>query len=81
MELKEDQAKFQKYIAFLKQDKLKRKNKHPYQLPENLKDIQSDPAKMPSPDLIKQDLKTLKEEVFLSISYLNILIYIMAITP
>jgi hypothetical protein len=64
MELKEDQAKFQKYITSLKQDKGKRQNKHSYQLPENLKDIQSDPAKMPSPDLIKEDLKNLKEEFF-----------------
>lgn len=64
MELKEDQAKFKKYISTIPQNKKGKKKERPYHLPDELKDITSDPPKMPSVDLVREDLKKLKEEFF-----------------
>lgn len=64
MEYMEDQAKFKKYLESTNENgKGKRKIKA-FQLPYDLKDITSSPAKAPSADIIKEDLVRLKEEFF-----------------
>ena len=62
IEFKEDQIKFEKYVASANENTGgKRKRKH-FNLPNNLKDITTSPPKKPSPEIILEDLKRLREE-------------------
>lgn len=64
MEYIEDQAKFKKYLESAGENNKGKRKKKTFQLPYDLKDIFTSPAKAPSPDLIREDLKRLKEEFF-----------------
>ena len=64
VELKEDQAKFEKYVNALLNNITPKGKRKPYKLPTLLKGIQSTPPKMPDPEVIRTDLKNLKAEFF-----------------
>lgn len=64
MEYLEDQAKLKKYLESAGENSKGKRKKKAFQLPYDLKDIATSPAKAPSPDVIREDLKRLKEEFF-----------------
>lgn len=64
MEYIEDQAKFKKYLESAGENGKSKRKKKAFQLPYDLKDISTSPAKAPSAELIREDLKRLKEEFF-----------------
>jgi len=62
MEYLESKAEFKKNLAKITANKKETKKRKKFQIPKGLSDIVTSPAKMPSPDLIKEDLKNLKKE-------------------
>jgi hypothetical protein len=62
MELKADQAKFIKYVANANANSNGKKKNKNYLLSDDLRDITTSPAKKPSPEIILEDLKKLREE-------------------
>jgi hypothetical protein len=60
----EDQAKFKKYLAIASENVKGKKKSKAFQLPYDLKDIATSPAKAPSASIIRDDLARLKEEFF-----------------
>jgi hypothetical protein len=64
MEYIEDQAKFKKYLESANENGKGKKKRKSFQLPYDLKDIITTPAKAPSVEAIREDLKKLKEEFF-----------------
>ncbi|MCU7550414.1 hypothetical protein OCK74_14935 [Chitinophagaceae bacterium LB-8] len=63
IELKADQEKFKKTISKVSSSK-GRKSKKPYEFPSDVKDITTSPIPVPSVELVREDLKRLKEEFF-----------------
>ena len=63
MEFIEDQAKFKKYLSDAGHNKGKLKNKS-YKLPVEVNNVTTSPPPLPLADLIREDLKRLKEEFF-----------------
>ncbi len=62
MEYLADQVKFRKHLEKAgENNKGKRKDKS-FKLSEDVNDVCSSPAKMPSPDIIREDIKMLKDE-------------------
>lgn len=64
MEYVQDQAKFQKYLLMIAEKTPGKTKKKAFELPKDLKDITTSDAKKPSPDLIREDIKQLKDEFF-----------------
>jgi hypothetical protein len=64
IELKEDQAKFKKYLAAAFDNNKQKTKKKSYNIPEYVKDIITSSPKAPSPDIIRENIKALKEEFF-----------------
>lgn len=64
MEYIEDQAKFKKYLESTGENCKGKKKRKAFQLPYDLKDITTSPAKAPSADVIREDPARLKEEFF-----------------
>lgn len=64
MELKADQEKFKKYVASATQFKKGKQKAKPYELPEDTRDVTTSSAKLPSAELVREDIKRLKEEFF-----------------
>lgn len=62
IEYTDDHAKFKKYLESASQNN--KGKKKVYQIPEGLKDFDTSPIKMPSPDIIREDIKSLKDEFF-----------------
>lgn len=63
MELKADQERFKKAVSKIASSK-GRKSKKPYEFPSDVKDITTSPIPIPSVELVREDLKRLKEEFF-----------------
>ena len=61
MELIDDKIKFKKSLTSAKENKKKKKSFH---IPKDIKDITTSPIPMPSAEIIREDLKRLKEEFF-----------------
>jgi hypothetical protein len=61
-ELLEDRAKFQKYVLDAADNKKGKKKK--FNIPIGAKNITTSPPPAPSADIIKEDIKTLKEEFY-----------------
>jgi hypothetical protein len=64
MEFKADKDKFEKYVAGILQPDAKNIKRKRFRLPEYLKDITTSPATPPDPEVIKTELKKLKDEFF-----------------
>jgi hypothetical protein len=64
MQYVEDQAKFKKYLESINEKGKGKKKKKAFQLSYDLKDITTSPVKPPSADIIRKDLKKLKDEFF-----------------
>ncbi len=64
MDLKADQANFKKSITDAGNSKKSNGKGKAYDISDDLSDITSTPIKMPSADIIKEDLARLKEEFF-----------------
>jgi hypothetical protein len=62
IEYKEDKAKFQKCIESIKVEIKLRPKKKSFHIPNSLKDILSSPPKLPSTELILDDIERLKQE-------------------
>ena len=62
MEYINDQARFKKSLASAAENN--KGKKKPFKLPKGLKDFDSSPVKMPSPEIIREDIKRLKAEFF-----------------
>ena len=64
IELKEDQAKFKKYLAVALDNNKQNTKRKSFNIPEYVRDIITSSPKAPSPDIIRQNIKALKEEFF-----------------
>jgi hypothetical protein len=64
MEYLEDKGKFNKYLESANQNIKGKAKRKAFQLPYDLKDITTSPAKTPSAEVIREDIKRLKEEFF-----------------
>lgn len=64
IELKEDEEKFRKYVASAAENKKGKFNNKPYVMPDGLKDITTSAPPAPDPEMIREDIKNLKEEFF-----------------
>lgn len=64
IELKEDQTKFKKYLAAAFDNNKQKTKMKSYNIPEYVKDIITSSPKAPSPDIIRDNIKALKEEFF-----------------
>lgn len=64
MEYVGDQSKFKKYIANSAENNKANKNKKPFHISPDVKNITTSPIKFPSPEIIREDIKGLKEEFF-----------------
>ncbi len=64
MELKADKDKFEKYVAGILNPDVKNTKRKRFKLPEYLKDITTSPATPPDPEVIRAELKKLKDEFF-----------------
>ena len=65
MQYVEDQSKFKKYLESINEKEKGKKKQKAFQLPYDLKDITTSPVKAPAADVIREDLKKLKDEFFL----------------
>ena len=64
IELKEDQARFEKYYKGFFDTTAKKKKRKIYYLPPYFKDIITSPPKLPEVAIVREDLKQLKQEFF-----------------
>ena len=64
MEMVGDQAKFQKLIQSAAVNKNASKKKQAFQIPKGINNITTSPIPKPSADIIKADIKRLKDEFF-----------------
>jgi hypothetical protein len=64
IDLLEDQAKFKKYLEIASNNNKGKRKKKSFQLADDLHDIATFPAKAPSADIIRDDIKRLREEFF-----------------
>ena len=65
MEYIDDQVRFKKSLANAAENNKDKKNKRKsFKIPADLKDFNTSPVKMPSADIIREDIKRLKEEFF-----------------
>ena len=64
MELLEDQDKFQKHIASAAANKKASKKKQAFQILKGINNITTSPIPMPPAEIIKADIKRLKDEFF-----------------
>jgi hypothetical protein len=64
IELKEDQAKFDKYVASIFEEKDTKLLKRKFNLPDDAIDVTSSPPKLPDLDILRNELQKLKDEFF-----------------
>ena len=68
----EDKKRFDGYVEKAKDNRKEVKSKKPFQLKDELKDITTSPIPKPNAEVIKEDIKKLKEEFF----QLNLIDYV-----
>ena len=64
MELKEDQARFEKYLTAQKENNKGKKKRKAYHLPAYVKNFLTAPPVLPGVEIVREDLKALKQEFF-----------------
>ena len=64
MEYIDDQVRFKKSLAIAADNNKGKSKKKSFKIPADLKDFNTSPVKMPSADIIREDIKRLKEEFF-----------------
>jgi hypothetical protein len=64
MDYVKDQASFKKSLEKAAENKNAKKMKKAFRLPNDLKEFESSPVRTPDPDIIREDIKRLKEDFF-----------------
>jgi hypothetical protein len=64
VELREDQSKFSKYLATVFADKDQKLLRRKFSIPDDVRDINTSPAKLPDLDVMQAEIEKLKKEFF-----------------